>query len=139
MSTVGFVQNSIVISCIDFKLVALVVLFLNENSLKSCDTFLANEIGQLTFSAVQTRLYRRKDLQDCLRLIFRSSHRMCSVREGVLRNFTKFTGKHLCQSFFFNKVAGLRSATWHAGKVGPKTLRWDPRPRTLGWDPKVRP
>ena len=24
---------------------------------------------------------------------------------GVLRNFTKFTGKHLCQSLFFNKVA----------------------------------
>ena len=30
----------------------------------------------------------------------------CSVRKGVLRNFTKFTGKHLCQSLFFNKVAG---------------------------------
>ena len=27
--------------------------------------------------------------------IFRSSHRRCSVRKGVLRNFTKFTGKHL--------------------------------------------
>ena len=27
--------------------------------------------------------------------------------EGVLRNFTKFTEKHLCQSLFFNKVAGL--------------------------------
>ena len=25
----------------------------------------------------------------------------------VLKNFTKFTGKHLCQSLFFNKVAGL--------------------------------
>ena len=28
--------------------------------------------------------------------------------KGVLRNFAKFTGKHLCQSFFLNKVAGLR-------------------------------
>ena len=27
---------------------------------------------------------------------------------GVLRNFAKFTGKHLCQSLYFNKVAGLR-------------------------------
>ena len=27
-------------------------------------------------------------------------------RKGVLRNFAKFTGKHLCQSLFFNKVAG---------------------------------
>ena len=32
---------------------------------------------------------------------------MCSIRKGVLRNFAKFTGKHLCQSLFFNKVAGL--------------------------------
>ena len=37
----------------------------------------------------------------------RSSQRMCCVRKGVLRNFTKFTGKHLCSSLFFNKVAGL--------------------------------
>ena len=32
----------------------------------------------------------------------------CSVKRGVLENFIKFTGKHLCQSHFFNKVAGLR-------------------------------
>ena len=24
--------------------------------------------------------------------------------KGVLRNFTKFTGKHLCQGLFFNKL-----------------------------------
>ena len=30
------------------------------------------------------------------------------MREGALRNFAKFTGKHLCQSVFLNKVAGLR-------------------------------
>ena len=27
-------------------------------------------------------------------------------KKGVLRNFAKFTGKHLCQRLFFNKVAG---------------------------------
>ena len=37
---------------------------------------------------------------------FRSSHLRCSVKKGVLRNFAKFTGKHLCQRFFFNKAAG---------------------------------
>ena len=31
----------------------------------------------------------------------RSSHRRCSVRKCVLRNFAKFTGKHLSQSLFF--------------------------------------
>ena len=37
----------------------------------------------------------------------RSSHRRCSVIKDVLRNFAKFTAKHLCQSLFFNKVAGV--------------------------------
>ena len=31
--------------------------------------------------------------------------------KGVLRNFAKFTGKHLCQSLFFNEVAALIPAT----------------------------
>ena len=31
--------------------------------------------------------------------IDRSSHQRCSIKKGVLKNFTKFTGKHLCQSF----------------------------------------
>ena len=39
--------------------------------------------------------------------IWRSSHRRCSVKKGVLTNFAKFTGKHLWQSFFLNKIAGL--------------------------------
>ena len=30
--------------------------------------------------------------------------------EGVLRNFAKFTGKHLCQGLFSNKVTGLNFA-----------------------------
>ena len=41
----------------------------------------------------------------------RSSHRRCSVKKGVLKNFVKIKGKHLCRSLFFNKVAGLMSAT----------------------------
>ena len=44
-----------------------------------------------------------------IRLWSSSSEVFCN--KGVLRNFTKFTGKHLCQSLFFNKVASLRPAT----------------------------
>ena len=29
------------------------------------------------------------------------------MKKGVLKNFTKFADKQLCQSIFFNKVAGL--------------------------------
>ena len=31
--------------------------------------------------------------------------------KGALKNFAKFTGKHLCQSLFFNNIVGLRPAT----------------------------
>ena len=30
-----------------------------------------------------------------------------AATEGVLRNFVKFTGNHLCQNLFSNEVAGL--------------------------------
>ena len=42
------------------------------------------------------------------------------MKKGALVNFTKFTGKQLCQSRFFNKIAGVRAATflkkslWHS-------------------------
>ena len=35
--------------------------------------------------------------------INRSSHQKCSVKKGVLENFTKFAGKHLFQILFFTK------------------------------------
>ena len=48
---------------------------------------------------------------------FRSSRPKVFYKKGVLKNFTKFTGKHLCQRLFFNKVAGLRlyqkKRLWH--------------------------
>ena len=34
-----------------------------------------------------------------------------ALKQGVLKNLAKFKGKHLCQSFFSNKVEDLRSAT----------------------------
>ena len=44
---------------------------------------------------------------NCNPLLFRSIPQRCSMKKGVLRNFTKFTGKHLCQSLFFNKVTSF--------------------------------
>ena len=51
--------------------------------------------------------------------LYRSSRPQVFCKKGILKNFTKFTGKHLWQSLFFDKVAGLRTATlfkerlWH--------------------------
>ena len=33
----------------------------------------------------------------------RSNQQWCSVKKGVLRDFPKFIGKHMCHSLFFNK------------------------------------
>ena len=41
----------------------------------------------------------------------RSSRPDVFCKKGILSNFAKFTGKHLCHSLFFNKVADLRPAT----------------------------
>ena len=52
-------------------------------------------------------------------IFFRSTRPEVFCKKGVLKNFTKFSGKHLSQSLFFNIVAGRRPATllkkilWH--------------------------
>ena len=43
--------------------------------------------------------------------ISRSSRPEVFCKKGAPINFPKFTEKHLCQSLFFNKVAGLRPVT----------------------------
>ena len=40
----------------------------------------------------------------------RSSRPEVFCTKDILKNFAKFTGKHQCQSLFFNKVADLRLA-----------------------------
>ena len=51
----------------------------------------------------------------------RSNRLEVFCKQGALKFLTKFTGKHQCQSLFFNKVAGLRPAIlskkrlWHKG------------------------
>ena len=50
----------------------------------------------------------------------RSSCPEVFCKKGALKNLAKLTGKHLRQSLFFNKVAGVRPATflkkrlWHS-------------------------
>ena len=44
---------------------------------------------------------------NCYLTIKRSSHLGAFCKKGVAKNFPKFTGRHLCQSLFFNKVAGV--------------------------------
>ena len=59
----------------------------------------------------------------------RSSRSHWFFRIGVLKNFAILTGKHLCWSLFFNKVAGLllkrdfnRGVLWEHCKIFKKTF-----------------
>ena len=42
---------------------------------------------------------------------FKSSHRRCSIKKAVLKNFAKFTGKHLCWNLFKKKLQALGPTT----------------------------
>ena len=88
-----------------------------------CKTFVSNGRLKLAKNQVNAKQHTEAEL-----LLFeyysnfsstRSSHQKCSIQIGVFSNFTKFAGKHLWQSLFFNKVTGPRPATllkkrlWH--------------------------
>ena len=47
-----------------------------------------------------------------------------SVRKGALRNFVKFTGKHLWQSLFFNKAADHSLQLYLKRDSGTGVFRW---------------
>ena len=57
------------------------------------------------------------EILQLLHEINRSSRAEVFYKKNVLKNFPKFTGKHLCQSLFFDKVAGpatlLKKKLWH--------------------------
>ena len=53
----------------------------------------------------------RSSFQVRINILSVGNHQRCSMKNGIFRNLTKFTGKHLCQSLLFNKVAGLKPAT----------------------------
>ena len=49
----------------------------------------------------------QRPVQNYQKRVYRSSRLDVVYKKGLLKNFAKFTGKHLCQSPFFNRVAGL--------------------------------
>ena len=59
-----------------------------------------------------------------LRKNLRSSSSKVVCKKYVLRNFPKFTGKHLSQSLFFNKVAGLSPQLYYKIGYGTGVFLW---------------
>ena len=73
----------------------------------------------LCFALLFMKLSSRKGFYTryCL-VCYRNSRPEVFCKKGVLRNFAKFTGKHLCHSLYFNEVAGLPATflkkwLWH--------------------------
>ena len=56
--------------------------------------------------------FLRKHVNKSLLEVSEAATRDVLLKKGVLKNFLKSAGKHLCQSLFFNKVADLRPATY---------------------------
>ena len=70
------------------------------------------KLSKLTEVSVYPKPIEKQRVSTCLQVfcdetLSRSSSEVFCKRD-VLKNFTKFTGKHLCQSLFLNEVAGLR-------------------------------
>ena len=61
------------------------------------------------FFYLLTVVYQGREVR--ILLTFRSSRPEMFCKKGVFRNFAKFTGKHMCQTFFFNKLAGVNDDT----------------------------
>ena len=53
----------------------------------------------------------------------RSSHQSCPIKIGV-KIFAKFTGKQLCQSLFFKKVAGVGLQLYKKGDSDTGVFLW---------------
>ena len=69
--------------------------------------------GGVLYEKVLLEISQNSQENTCARvsMLCRSSRPEVFCKKCILRNFAKFTGKYLCQSLFFNKVAGLMPAT----------------------------
>ena len=69
------------------------------------------KIFRISINIFVTEKYLKESTEMMLLSLNRSSRPDVFCKKGVLSNFAKFTGKHLCQNFFFNKVAGWSAKT----------------------------
>ena len=62
-------------------------------------------------------LYKKSTKMTCIQNRKKQLPEVLS-KKGVLKNFAKSTGKYLCQSLFFNKVAGLGQNKQNTQNIG---------------------
>ena len=71
----------------------------------NCEIFskMYQKLKKVLKSAMLSSLHKLEDKKSFTIFNFQKQLRRFSIRKGALTNFTKFTGKHLQQSLFFNK------------------------------------
>ena len=79
-------------------------MFLNKLQEVVVNTNKAREV--LSWLSIISRGWKVEDTTSS-KVLLQKHHQWFSVTKGVLRKSVKSTGKHLCQSLFFDKVAGL--------------------------------
>ena len=93
------------VACIRNKLRNKLLLILpNSSAIIQKNTLIENSVSRIVHNLEKSSTIQLNHVEFIRNN--RSSHQRCSVKKGVLRNFAKFIGKHLCQNLFFNKVAG---------------------------------
>ena len=94
-------------------------LFLRFIEIKFRINSVAKEVeSHIYFRHLQNQLpIKLKMIREELLTHYRSSRPEVFCKKGVLRNCAKFTGKHLCQSLFFNRprpATLLKQRLWHS-------------------------
>ena len=76
--------------------------------------------SSLSKDAIQLKIFKKIHIKGVnFGLIFQLTSLILFIHQppevfcktGILRNFAKLTGKHICKILFFNEVAGL--SHWH--------------------------
>ena len=83
-----------------FKGAAMQTITFNHKCRNMCKIFREVNLNPITFTFLNF-------ISGHSFILIRSSRSQMFFKIGVLKNFTLFTGKHLCWSLFCNKVAGI--------------------------------
>ena len=109
----NFILKTPILKNICERLLLLIVIFSQENNhIQRCLDVPKPKLHKkltcvMLVHSPQTAFHRKIIYNFVWTYLGRSSRPDVFCKKGGLRNIAKLTGKHLCQSIFFNKVAGL--------------------------------
>ena len=112
MNTAKFLKTPILKNICERLLLRIVIFSQENNHVQRCfnlpePKLLKKLTRVMLVHSPQTTFHRKIIYKFVWNYLVRSSRPDMFCKKGVLRNIAKLTGKHPCQSIFFNKVPGL--------------------------------